>query len=171
VRGLVEWAVIIVVALAGALAIRTFVIGAYFIPSGSMYPTLRIHDRVLVNKLSYDLHGVHRGDIVVFKRTGALARSQIKDLIKRVIGLSGDTIEAEDGHVLINDKPLREPYLRPGVTTENLPRQVVPRHHVFVMGDNRGESSDSRFFGPIDDSQIIGRAFVLIWPFGHWALL
>jgi signal peptidase I len=106
---------------------------------------------------------VHRGDIVVFKGPEQ-AQGQVKDLIKRVIGLPGDTVEAHDGKVFVNGKAINEPYLGPGITTGPLEPQKIPANHYWVMGDNRGNSKDSRFFGPIDKSLIIGRAFVRVWP-------
>jgi signal peptidase I len=165
-RNTLEWVAIVVVALGAAFLIKTFLIQAFYIPSPSMVPTLQVKDRVLVNKLSYDLHPVHRGDIVVFTRPPNEGPSDpsIKDLIKRVIGLPGDTIEARDGRVIINDHPLREPYLPAGVVTLNLPRMTVPAGQYFVMGDNRLDSKDSRIFGPISRHLLVGRAFVKVWP-------
>ena len=171
VRNTVEWVAIVVGALAVALVVKTFLIQAFFIPSLSMYPTLQKGDRVLVNKLSYDLHDVNRGDLVVFERPEGQPQSDIKDLIKRVIGLPGETIEARDGVVYINSKKIDEPYLVDGVTTENLPRQKIPANDVWVMGDNRGNSADSRVFGPIPEDTIVGRAFVLVWPLPDISLL
>src|SRR5215467_7197252 len=100
-RNIVEWVVIIAGALIVAVVVKTFLIQAFYIPSGSMLPTLHEQDRVLVNKLSYDLHPVHRGDIIVFKGPEQ-AEGQIKDLIKRVIGLPGDTVESRDGVMYVN---------------------------------------------------------------------
>jgi signal peptidase I len=171
VRNLVEWVAIVVGALAVALIVKTFFIQAFFIPSLSMYPTLDEGDRVLVNKLSYKVHDIHRGDIVVFERPKGQPESDIKDLIKRVIGLPGDTIEAKNGVVYIDDKALTEDYLVDGVTTDNLPRQEIPAGHIWVMGDNRGDSADSRVFGPIDEDTVVGRAFVRVWPLPDFSLL
>ena len=164
VRQAIEWGILVVGALVIALLIKTFLFQAFYIPSASMDPTLKVHDRVLVNKLSYHLHSVHRGDIVVFHAPPAEATAQIKDLVKRVIGLPGDTIEAHDNHVYINNRLLKEPYLPAGTVTDDLPRQVIPANSYFMMGDNRSESSDSRVFGPIKRSTIIGRAFIKMWP-------
>jgi signal peptidase I len=169
-RNAVEWIVIIAGALLVAFVVKTFLIQAFYIPSGSMLPTLKDRDRVLVNKLSYDLHEVHRGDVVVFRGPEG-ADADVKDLIKRVIGLPGDTVEARDGAVLVNGQPIQEPYLGPGITTGPLEPQVVPAEHYWVMGDNRGNSKDSRFFGPIEESSIIGRAFVKIWPLPNFRFL
>jgi signal peptidase I len=163
-RQTVEWVLLVMGALLIALVIKTFLFQAFYIPSASMDPTLKVHDRVLVNKLSYHLHPVHRGDIVVFKAPKEERTAEIKDLVKRVIGLPGDTLEARDGHIYVNDRLLKEPYLPKGTVTDNLPRQVIPAGSYFMMGDNRGESSDSRVFGPIKRSTIIGRAFIKMWP-------
>jgi signal peptidase I len=171
VRNAVEWVAIVVGALAVALIVKTFLIQAFFIPSLSMYPTLDEGDRVLVNKLSYKLHDVHRGDLVVFERPPGQPASDIKDLIKRVIGLPGDEIEAKNGKVYIDGKRLDEPYLVDGMVTENLPDQKVPDGRVWVMGDNRTDSADSRVFGSIDEDTIVGRAFIRVWPIPDIGLL
>jgi signal peptidase I len=174
----IEWTVLIVAALVIAFLIKTFLFQAFYIPSESMVPTLKVGDRVLVNKLSYDLHDVHRGDIVVFKAPPQAEAGNIKDLVKRVIGLPGDVVEARDGtgaicdtedltkqcHVYVNDRRLGEPYLPAGTTTVNLPQTTVPAGHLFMMGDNRSASRDSRYFGTIAKSAVIGRVFVRIWP-------
>jgi signal peptidase I len=114
---------------------------------------------------------VNRGDIVVFERPQGESDPRIKDLIKRVIGLPGETIEARDGRVLINDRVLDEPYLPQGTTTTNLPRQLIEPDHVFVMGDNRSNSRDSRVFQAIPEDLIVGRAFIRVWPVGDLTLL
>lgn len=176
-RSAVEWVTVVLGALVVALVVKTFLIQAFYIPSGSMEPTLEKGDRVLVNKLSYDLHDVNRGDVIVFELPDdEVGVDGIKDLIKRVIGLPGDVIETRDGIVYINDRPLEEPYLAPGTLTgdatngQNPPiaRQTVPEGHVYVLGDNRANSADSRFpeRGPIPIESIVGRAFVLVWPLG-----
>jgi signal peptidase I len=166
IRGAVEWIIIVVAALTAAILIKTFLIQAFYIPSASMYPTLQDNDRVLVNKLSYHVHDVHRGDIVVFERPPAETQP-IKDLIKRVVGLPGEKIDVHDGHVFVNDRQLNEPYLVSGVTSERLSLALpvtLGKSQYWVMGDNRGNSSDSRAFGPISRSLIVGRAFIRVWP-------
>jgi signal peptidase I len=170
-RNAVEWVVIIGGAFLVAFVVKTFLIQAFFIPSGSMLPTLHEEDRVLVNKLSYDLHDVHRGDLVVFERPENEAAGQIKDLIKRVVGLPGERIESRDGAVYIDGDLLEEPYLADGAETTGLEPQTVPEGHVFVMGDNRGDSMDSRVFHAIDEDLIVGRAFVRVWPLPDLSLL
>jgi signal peptidase I len=171
-RNAVEWVVIIGAALAVALVVKTFLFQAFYIPSESMQPTLNPGDRVLVNKLSYRLHPIHRGDIVVFLRPpGESGDPTIKDLIKRVIGLPGDTIEALNGKVLINGQPVNEPYLTPGTPTTQLDKHVIAAGQYFVMGDNRTNSKDSRFIGAIPGSLIVGRAFVRVWPLSAVGLM
>jgi signal peptidase I len=156
-----------------AFLVKTFVAQAFFIPSESMVPTLKKGDRVLVNKLSYRLHDVHRGDVVVFERPPSEPTDpEIKDLIKRVIGLPGETVSGDDsGHVLINGKRLNEPYLPKGVTTSQFDEYKIPPNHYWVMGDNRSNSKDSRYFQAIDDDLIVGRAFVRVWPISSIGLL
>ena len=162
-----EWAGLIVVALVIALLIKTFLFQTFWIPSASMEPTLKINDRVLVNKLSYKLHAVHRGDIIVFK-TPPGSDPRYKDLVKRVIGLPGETVSGSGGHVFINGKQLPEPYLPKGTFTSDFaPVKIAPDHY-WMMGDNRGDSSDSRAFGTIARKTIVGRVFVRIWPLSRF---
>jgi signal peptidase I len=133
-----------------------------------MEPTLDVGDRVLVNKLSYDLHDVNRGDVVVFELPpDQVGPDGIKDLIKRVVGLPGEVIESRDGVVFIDGHRLDEPYLpENGPTGPPIERQTIPEGHVFVLGDNRDNSADSRARGPVSIDTIVGRAFVLVWPLG-----
>ena len=169
-RNAVEWVVIIVGALLVALVVKTFLLQAFYIPSLSMSPTLDIQDRVLVNKLSYEMHDVNRGDVVVFKSPSNDAT--IKDLIKRVVGLEGETIETRDGRLVVDGRDLDESYLQPDIAPgPPVTRQVIPPGHVFVMGDNRANSKDSRSFGPIPESLLVGRAFVKVWPVTDLGLL
>ena len=163
-RSVVEWVLIVAGAVLVAIVIRTFVLQAFYIPSGSMLPTLEVDDKVLVNKLSYKVHDINRGDIVVFERPPGETDPKIKDLIKRVIGLPGDTIEAHDGHIYVNGRRLNEPYLPDGLQTAALAKQTVPDDSIFVMGDNRGSSKDSTVFGPISKDLVVGRAFIRVWP-------
>lgn len=186
-RGFLEWGAVVVGALAVALLIKTFLMQAYFIPSSSMESTLNIGDRVLVNKLSYQFGEIGRGDLVVFNRPPNQANGE-DDLIKRVIGLPGDTVEISDGRVFITEagtnevKELREPYLEEGVSTTGFVDTsgcvtstpttcVVPDDHIFVLGDNRPGSKDGRFFGPIDEDLVVGRAFLRVWPLADISFL
>ncbi|MCU1377050.1 MAG: signal peptidase [Acidimicrobiales bacterium] len=166
-RNTAEWAAVVLGAVLVAVIVKAFLIQAFFIPSLSMYSTLDKGDRVLVNKVSYHLHDVHRGDLVVFERPPGVPDDTPKDLIKRVIGLPGETIESRRGRVYVNGVALDEPYLDDGVHTDSpaLKRQTVPTGDLFVMGDNRAHSYDGRYFGPIDADLVVGRAFMRVWPF------
>ena len=174
-RWLVETVAIILVALLVAVLLRTFVVQTYYIPSGSMEPTLQIGDRIVVDKLSYHLHGIGRGDIVVFARppNEECGGAPVKDLVKRVIGLPGDTVSSVNGRVDINGRPLAEPWLPPGTATYPVNSDEaydlthpykVPAGYYYVMGDNRTESCDSRYWGPIPRSLIVGKVVMRIWP-------
>ncbi|HEY7070934.1 MAG TPA: signal peptidase I [Acidimicrobiales bacterium] len=166
-RTVFEWAAVILGGIVIALVVEAFLVQAFWIPSPSMVPTLEVGDRVLVNKLAYKLHDVHRGDVIVFTRPPAARNgsdTEIKDLIKRVVAVGGDTIEARDGRVYVNGELIDEPYLEPGTVTDRLPSTTIPEGQVFVMGDNRENSEDSRFFGAIDEDTIVGRAFVKVLP-------
>ncbi len=188
----VELPLLLVAALAISLVARANVAQAFYIPSGSMEPQLEVGDRVLVSRLSYRLHDVNRGDIVVFPspeggtggdgnvvtRVGsdlleavALKKPDEDELIKRVIGLPGETVSAQDGSVVIDSRRLEEPYLADEVVTQDFGPVKVPEGEVFVMGDNRGNSSDSRVIGTIDIDTIVGRAIARIWPPDRWAFL
>jgi signal peptidase I len=169
-RNILEWAVVLVGAVLVALLLRASLFQAFWIPSESMETTLLISDRVLVNKVSYRLHDIHRGDIVVFARPDEQP-GEIRDLIKRVIGLPGDTIEARENAVYIDGNRLIEPYLDDGTVTSDFGPTVVSEGHIFVMGDNRDESYDSRIFGAVPEDRVIGRAFVLFWPLGRLSSL
>lgn len=177
-RVALEWAGFVVFAVLIAFVVKSWVFAVFYIPSGSMKPTLQVQDRIAVSKLSYRLHDVNRGDIVVFEAPDGTRTAEIKDLVKRVIGLPGDVIEGRDGGVFINGEPLDEPWLPEGArdqtsdfvcesSYEGAPGCVdgaVPEGRYFVMGDNRAGSSDSRVFGPIGEDWIVGRAFLTLWP-------
>ncbi len=175
-----------------AVGVKTFVAQAFYIPSGSMLPQLQVDDRIVVSKLAYRLHDPRRGDIVVFdspdprpaeQRSPAekvvqgllqavgVGAPSTDEFVKRVIGLPGDTVEARGGKVLVNGRHLVEPYLPEGTTTPDFARVEVPARHVWVMGDNRQNSADSRVFGPIRRSAIVGRAFARVWPATHVSFL
>jgi len=176
-RWIVELVGVVVVAVAVALLLRTFVVATYSIPSGSMEPTLQIGDRIVVDKLSYHLHGMGTGDIIVFSTpaTENCAGPPVADLVKRVIGLPGETISLSGGRVNINGHVLPEPWLPPATRTETEPGPSVrpdslhhpyriPAGDVYVMGDNRTFSCDSRYWGPLAESKIVGKVDLRIWP-------
>ncbi len=175
-----ETGIVVVVAIVAALLLRAFVVQTFFIPSGSMEPTLNIGDRIVVDKLAYHLHGVDRGNIVVFRRPADenCGGTPVADLVKRVIGLPGETIsltKGSRGYVEINGKRLNETWLPssvqgmtfpgPAGTPYNLTKPyLIPANHYFVMGDNRSDSCDSRYWGPISRSLIVGKVDVRVWP-------
>ncbi len=175
-RNAIEWAVVLVAAVLLALVLRAVLLQAFYIPSPSMEDTLLVDDRVLVNKLSYRLNDISRGDIVVFHRTeaeiAASGPNDPKDVIKRVIATEGERIEIRDNQVLIDEQLLVEPYLDPNVSMADFGPQVVPEGHIFVMGDNRNLSSDSRGeTGPVPEERVVGRAFFLFWPLNRLTAL
>lgn len=169
-----------------ALVVKAFLAQAFFIPSESMEPQLVTGDRVVVSRLAYDLHEPRRGDIVVFDdptvpeepdrsllpvRWGRDALEALgvveprgRELIKRVVGLPGEQVSGLGGRVLIDGRPLREPYLAPTVVIDDFPPVSVPEGHVFVMGDSRRNSKDSRRFGAVDTDEVVGRAIARVWP-------
>ncbi len=176
VRSVAEWALIVGAALGLALLVQAFAFRIYEIPSESMAPTLESGDRVIVNKLSYTIAGdVGRGDVVVFdnpERSASDPASVPELLIKRVVGLPGDVVSEREGMLYVNDVPVDEAYLAAGTITNNLPESiVVPAGYVFVLGDNRERSHDGRYFGPIDDDTIVGRATTIVWPVGRFGML
>lgn len=179
-RNLLEWIAVICGAVLIAVVVRTVFLQTFWIPSPSMSPTLVRNDRVLVNKLSYRFHDINRGDVVVFERPTTEQPSEIKDLIKRVVGLPGERVSIVDGKVSIDGRELTEPYVHglqttydgscavvdmPGLGTEA--GYEIPKGRIFVMGDNRINSHDGRCFGPISESLVVGRAFFILWPPGH----
>ncbi|MFE5295608.1 signal peptidase I [Streptomyces sp. NPDC056632] len=204
-----EIPLLITVAVLIALVLKTFLVQAFVIPSGSMEQTIRIDDRVLVDKLTpWFGSEPQRGDVVVFKDPGnwlqqeaepasdapvgikqlkqaltfigLLPSADEQDLIKRVVAVGGDTVKccAADGRLTVNGVPLDEPYLHPGNPPSKIPFEVkVPQGRVFVMGDHRSDSADSRFHldekdhGTVSEDQIVGRAVVIAWPVGHWRRL
>lgn len=183
-----ELPVLIVVAFVVALLIKTFLLQAFYIPSASMEPTLVEGDRVLVEKVSYRFAGPKRGDVVVFEKdlvVPAVVEEEEslttkivdsfrglfgfptgteQDFIKRVMAVGGDKIEGRDGRVYVNDGLVEEPYLIEGQQTSPFGPTEVPEGKIFVMGDNRNNSDDSRNFGPIDADAVVGHGFLLIWP-------
>lgn len=178
-RGFVEIVVIIVIAVVVALIVRMFLLQLFFIPSESMDPTLKVNDKIFVNKLAYKFHDVERGDIIVFDAPEQVRTEKIKDLIKRVVGLPGDTVEGRCANnettcevdIYVNGKKLNEPYLVDGLQYSPFPPITVPANSVLPMGDNRDNSEDGRVFGPIPKDTIVGRAFFRLWPISGFGFL
>ena len=170
-----EWVTVLVVALVIAITVRSLILQQFYISGPSMETTMFQDNRVLVNKLSYRLHDIYRGDVVVFDRVTVDGEVvQHDDLIKRVIGLGGETISIKDCQVFIDGKLLPEPYLNDYDLAQSslddrcrvplMEETLIPENHLFVMGDNRPQSFDSRMFGSIEQNLVVGRAFVTIWP-------
>jgi signal peptidase I len=167
-RRIVELLVVVLVAVVVVAVVRTCVFQTFAIPSGSMEPTLLIGDRIVVDKLSFDLHPVDRGDVVVFRRPAAdhCPGSHVRYLVKRVVGLPTETVSARHGVVYIDGRRLAEPWLPKASTSYTaISRPVhVPRGEYFMMGDDRVDSCDSRSWGPIPRSLMVGEVVFRIWP-------
>jgi signal peptidase I len=186
---ILELVMIVAVALGLALAIQAFLVKPYRIPSGSMLPTLKVGQRVLVNRLGNRFNDPKIGEIVVFHPPAGAEgagdtcgtpnpppgtacdkptpQKASVNFIKRVVGLPGDKLSIHNGHVIRNGKPESDSYIAPcaGGSACNLPQTItVPPDHYFMMGDNRGASDDSRFWGPVPRKWIIGGAFATYWP-------
>ena len=162
-----EWIAVIIVALLSAFVIRAAVVQTYFIPSNSMAPTLEVGDRLMVYKLAFRVGQVDRGDLVVSNRPPSIDNSQIKDSVKRVVALPGEQIQAINGVIYVDNLPLPEEYLGENSLTADFDPIDVPKDHIFVMGDNRSNSRDSRSFGPINVDLLVGEVFVRIWPLSN----
>lgn len=162
-----DWLIVMVVAIVLSFGIRMFLYEPFDVVGPSMQPTMRSGDLVLVNKWKYRVSEPKRGEIVVFHA------SEEKDYIKRVIALPGETVQVKDHKLLINHQQIDEPYLPKTVQTEDFPAQTVPAGHLFVMGDNRSNSQDSRVkeLGPIDQSKLIGKVVMIYWPISDWEIL
>ncbi|MFZ8822258.1 MAG: signal peptidase I [Ilumatobacteraceae bacterium] len=168
-----DWALVVVIALVVALGVRTFLLAHFVVEGSSMYSTLETGDRVFVNKVSYRLHDPNRGDVVVLHEIRGTTE---RDLIKRVIAVGGEEVEMRSCEVRIGGQLLIEPYLDPTVVTPgncggDFGPILVPEGTVFVMGDNRAGSQDSRTLGPVLLDDIVGRAFVVFWPRSNWQWL
>ena len=191
-NSLLELILIVGVALALALGIQAFLVKPYRIPSESMEPTLDVGQRVLVSRFNYKLSDPDRGDIVVFhppvgassNECGAghpdtqvcprpVPRKDSVNFIKRIVALPGDTVSVRDGYAVVNGKEQRPDYIKPcSPGTCDFPRPIkVPAGHFFMMGDNRGASDDSRFWGPVPEDWIIGQAFATYWPVSRVGIL
>jgi signal peptidase I len=178
VRLLRDIAIIVIAALIASFVVKTYLVRSFYIPSASMENTLLIGDRVIVNELVGGPVAVQRGDVVVFKDPGGwLTPGEGNDLIKRVIGLPGDHVSCcgSTGELSVNGHSVKEPYvvLQPGsdrVSGTDF-SVTVPKGELWVMGDNRYDSADSRYHGFVPESDVVGRAFVITWPASRWGLL
>jgi signal peptidase I len=171
-RAFVEWAVIVVAAVLLSVLVRTFVFETYYVPSGSMYPTLHVGDRIIVDKLSVDFGTINTGDIVVFKAPKGVAMAcgdNDTDLVKRVIGVPGDVLTSKGNTIYINGTALKEKWPH----TEPLGGAIKDVHlkagQYFMVGDNHFPSCDSRMWGTVPRSSIIGKVFLRIWPLSRFS--
>ena len=163
---IIEWGVIVVVAIAASFLVRAYAVQTFFIPSKSMNPTLHKGDRILVDKLSVRFGTINIGDVIVFKAPPAehCEPGTRTDLVKRVIGLPGDVMSSKGNNVYVNGHLLKEPWTYFHRLNTPITKVTVPANNYFVMGDNRANSCDSRFWGTVPRSDIIGKVFVRIWP-------
>ena len=172
-RVVIEWGVILVIAVLASFLVRVYAVQTFYIPSGSMKPTLYDGDRILVNKLSVRFGTINVGDIIVFKAppTEHCDDGSYSDLVKRVIGLPGQTITSKSNTVYVNGKPLKEPWKYWPDLNPAIKKLKVPANNYYVMGDNRANSCDSRFWGTVPRSDIIGKAFFRMWPLSRVGFL
>jgi signal peptidase I len=173
-RSLIEWILVVAIAVLVSLLIRAYVFQTFYIPSGSMEPTLQIGDRILVSKLSVELGTIHRGDILVFKAPAAVVNDcgdTVTDLVKRVIGLPGETISSKGNTIYVNGNALTQTWAHNEPLGRPIGNVTVPKNEYFMMGDNQPASCDSRYWGTVPRSSIIGKAFLRIWPLGRFGFL
>lgn len=163
-KEILEWIKTIGLSVVLALFITTFIARPTLVQQQSMYPTLNSNDYLMLNKISYRFHKPERGDIIVFKSSLKTKDGKAKNLIKRVIGQEGDKVVITNGMVFINGEELKEDYINGNSTPGDI-EVVVPENNVFVMGDNRPGSLDSRKLGTIKNNKIEGKAFVRLFPF------
>ena len=167
-----EYLLPIIIALAIVVVLRMFVIGMYYVPSGSMIPTLQINDKVIATKFSYQLHEPERGDVVVFKYP--VNEEQGLDTViyvKRLIGLPGETLEIKNNTVYINGTPLEEDYVNSNTNMPDFGPVTIPEGEYFMMGDNRNDSSDSRIWDTVKEEYLVAKAQFIYWPFDHMGRL
>jgi signal peptidase I len=161
----IEIVVIVAAAFAIALLVQWLLIKPFTIHQISMEPTLMEGDRILINRLTYHFRDPKAGDVIVFDSP----INEDEDLVKRVVAVEGNTVAVHDGSLYVDGVAQDEPYLLEQDFRGEVPETTVPPGSVFVMGDNRNNSGDSRIFGPVAIGSIIGKAFVIYWPIGHWA--
>jgi signal peptidase I len=154
--------IIVVAAFVIAMLIQFFLVKPFVIPSASMEPTLMVGDRILVNRVEYRFREPKRGDVIVFHEPGQ--PTSYTPLIKRVVAIGGDTVAVHDGFLYLNGRPQPEPYIMAHPILNEFAQVTVPSGDLWVMGDNRNDSSDSRVFGPVSVKAVIGEAFLVYWP-------
>lgn len=152
-----------------ALLLINYIVRSFYIPSESMVPTLLVNDYILVNRFVYKMASPSRGEIIVF-HPPHVKNPEETDFIKRVVAVENDVVEVADGVLYLNGLPQDEPFIKESIEAD-FPAYRVPKGHVFVMGDNRNNSDDSRYWGPLPIQNIVGKAFVIFWPFSRQGLL
>ncbi|HVA53451.1 MAG TPA: signal peptidase I [Acidimicrobiales bacterium] len=171
-KSFIEWVIVLVAAVLVSLTIRTFVFQTFLIPSPSMEPTLYQGNRILVNKLSVDFGTINIGDIVVFKAPPDVAKichDPVADLVKRVVGVPGDVLTSKGNVIYVNGKKLQQKWSHfPALGPQGLKKTTVPAGQYFMMGDNHANSCDSRMWGTVPRSDIIGKVFLKMWPLSEW---
>lgn len=174
-KSVIEWAIVVVVAVLASLLIRSYVFQTFFIPSGSMEPTLQIGDRIIVNKLAVEFGTIHTGDILVFRAPKAVATvcgDNVADLVKRVIATPGQTVKSVGNNIYVDGKVLKQTWTHVAlIGSKPITPTYVTKNHYFMMGDNEPDSCDSRYWGLISRSEVIGKAFVRIWPLKRFGFL
>jgi signal peptidase I len=160
----IEIVVIVAAAFANAMLVQFFLFKPFTIHQVSMQPTLMEGDRILLNRIVYHFREPRSGDVIVFHSP----LSDKEDLVKRIVAVAGDTVAVHQGTLYVNGVAREEPYLLEENIEGDYPETPIPAGQVFVMGDNRNNSGDSRLFGPLERSMIIGEAFVVYWPIRHW---
>ena len=166
-RTIVEIVVIVTAAFVIALLVQALLVKPFTIHQVSMRPTLEDGDRILLNRLAYHFHAPSRGDVIVFHSPINAG----EDLVKRIVGVAGDTIEVKGGKLYRNGVAQNEPYILEQYIQGDTPKTEVPVGSIYAMGDNRNNSSDCRVFGPVLVNAIIGKAMVVYWPVSHWTTL
>ena len=170
-RGLTEWLIVLVVAVLASFLVRAYVVQTYFIPSKSMKPTLYVGNRIMVDKLAVEFGHINIGDIVVFKAPPEVAikcGDTVPDLVKRVIGLPGDVLTSKGNTIYVNGVALKENWSHYEPLGPALGHVTVPEGQYFMMGDNHANSCDSRYWGTVPRSDIIGKVFLKFWPLSQW---
>lgn len=162
-----EVVIIVAAAFAIAMLVQAFVVKPFAIHQVSMQPTLLEGDRILISRLTYHFREPRAGDVVVFRSPV----NQRDDLVKRIVAVGGDRVAIKNGVLYVNGEPRQEPYLMEWPFAGEMAEEVVPDGMVFVMGDNRNNSGDSRFFGPVDEDSLVGCALCVYWPIGRWKSL
>jgi signal peptidase I len=172
---LLDWALLFMMAAAVAIVLHTFVLQTFYIPSGSMEPTLNVGDRIVVSKLSTELGSVHIGEVLVFRSPPGehqvCGGPAVPYLVKRVVGLPGDQMSSAGNTIYVNGVALNQPWAHSTSLGTQIGAVTVPRGHYFMLGDNETTSCDSRYWGPLSAKLVVGEAVMRFWPLSHLGFL